>query len=163
MFTYYRWNLSCFVPVATKTIYSALRYPWHVFRACGKNGLRLWLANSIHFLESMWDTRNRRPWRQMGNLVIQLCEVPILCLKLCSHITLAVGYMRRDIVPLLTAQETVFRYVAPCNLLDKYWQFAEACFIHLFSLRTDEYLTFFGTVHCYMPTKCIIFYIHVLV
>jgi len=45
------------------------------------------------------------------DLLIKLCQVPILYLKLSSHITLAVGYVRRGIVTLLTVQETVFRKV----------------------------------------------------
>jgi len=64
-------------------------------------------------------------------LLIQLCQVLILYLELSSHITLAVGYVIRDIVTLLTAQETVFMNVAPCNVVDKYWRFVEAWCIQL--------------------------------
>jgi hypothetical protein len=59
-------------------------------------------------------------WTDMKTLLIQLCQVSILYLELSSHITLAVGYVIRDIVTLLTAQETVFRNVAPCSLVDNY-------------------------------------------
>jgi hypothetical protein len=69
--------------------------------------------STVHVRQTEW-TDMKTP------LLIQLCQVSILYLELSSHIKIAVGYVIRDIVTLLTAQETVFSNVAPCSLVDNY-------------------------------------------